>query len=174
MSMSIRTLTTFAMAVALVGPTEAQQPGRYNVVDESTLTRTLSFAAGGGRTLDVRNINGFIHVEGTSDSAVQMSVHKVVRAETKDDLAEAQRDVRLDFREGTQSVEATVSDRRSHICGEQWNDNGERWDPVHYESALISRFESRAMRRCACVRSMAATSSSTARRAISTSATLTG
>ena len=41
------------------------------VVDESAVTRTLSFAAGGGRTLDVRNINGFIHVEATADSAVQ-------------------------------------------------------------------------------------------------------
>jgi len=126
-------LTTLAMAVALVGTTDAQRPGRYDVMDESTVTRTLSFAAGGGRTLDVRNINGFIHVEGTSDSAVQVSVHKVVRAETRDDLAQGQRDVRLDFREGTQRVEATVSDRRGHICGERWNDDGERSAPVHYD-----------------------------------------
>ena len=70
------------------------------------MTRTLVFAAGGGRTLDVRNINGFIRVEGTNDSAVQMSIHKVIRAETADDLAEAQRDVRLDFRDGAPRVEA--------------------------------------------------------------------
>ena len=131
--MSTRTLTTLAIAVALVGTANAQRPGRYDVVDESDATRTLSFAAGGGRTLDVRNINGFIHVEGTTDPAVQVSVHKVVHAETKDDLAAAQRDVRLEFREGTQRVEATVTDRRGHICGEQWDDNGERWEPVHYE-----------------------------------------
>jgi hypothetical protein len=102
-------------------------------VDESTVTRTLSFAAGGGRTLDVRNINGFIHVEATSDSAVQMSIRKVIRARTADDLAEAQRDVRLDFRDGAPRVEATVTDRRGHVCGEEWNDRGDRWERVYYD-----------------------------------------
>ena len=68
----------------------------------------MSFAAGGGRTLDVRNINGFIHVEATNDSTVQMSIRKVIRAATRDDLAEAQRDVRLDFAEGAPRVGATV------------------------------------------------------------------
>jgi hypothetical protein len=102
-------------------------------VDESTVTRTLSFAAGGGRTVDVRNINGFIHVEATNDATVQMSIRKVIRAETQDDLAEAQRDVRLDFRDGAARVEATVTDRRGHVCGEPWNDDGRRWDRVRYD-----------------------------------------
>lgn len=131
--MSKRTLTTLAVAVALAGPTAAQRSSRYDVMDESTVTRTLNFAAGGGRTLDVRNMSGFIHVEGTNDSAVQMTIHKVIRAETRDDLAEAQRDVRLDFRESAPRVEATVTDRRGQVCGEPWNDNGQHWDRVHYE-----------------------------------------
>ena len=120
------------IGAALVGPVEAQRSSRYDVVDESTVTRTLSFAAGGGRTVDVRNINGFIHVEATNDSTVQMSIRKVIRAETQDDLAEAQRDVRLDFRDGAARVEATVTDRREHVCGEPWNDDGRRWDRVRY------------------------------------------
>ena len=119
--------------MALIGSAHAQRGSRYDVVDESTLTRTLSFAAGGGRTLDVRNINGFIHVEGTNDGAVQMSIRKVIRAETRDDLAQAQQDVRLDFRDGAPRVEATVTDRRGHVCGEPWNDRGDRWDRVHYD-----------------------------------------
>jgi len=98
MDMSTRTLATVALGVALIGPVHGQRSSRYDVVDETTVTRTLSFAAGGGRTLDVRNINGFIRVEGTSDSAVQMSIRKEIRAATRDDLAAAQRDVRLDFR----------------------------------------------------------------------------
>ena len=52
-----RVLATLAVAVALIGPAQAQRSSRYDVVDESAVTRTLSFAAGGGRTLDVRNIN---------------------------------------------------------------------------------------------------------------------
>jgi len=131
--MSIRALATMVIGAALVGPVEAQRSSRYDVVDESTVTRTLSFAAGGGRTLDVRNINGFIHVEATDDSTVQLSIRKVIRAETQDDLAEAQRDVRLDFRDGAARVEATVTDRRGHVCGEPWNDDGRRWDRVRYD-----------------------------------------
>lgn len=124
---------TVAVFAALVGGTHAQRMSRYDVVDESTVTRTLSFAAGGGRMLDVRNINGFIHLEGTTDSSVQMSIHKVVRAETRDDQAAAEREVRLDFIEGRPRVEATVTDRTGHVCGESWNDDGRRWSPPHYE-----------------------------------------
>jgi hypothetical protein len=133
MGMSSRTLATLAIAAALVTGVEAQRSSRYPVADDSTMTRTLSFAAGGGRILDVRNINGFIHVEATNDSNVQMSIRKVIRAETPDDLAEAQRDVRLDFRDGAARVEATVTDRRGHICGERNDDGDRRWDRVHYD-----------------------------------------
>lgn len=129
----MRTLAILALGLAAVGPVHAQrQSSRWEVMDDSTTTRTLSFAAGGGRTLDVRNINGFIRVEGTDDSSVQMSIHKVVRAETRDAFADAQRDVRLDFRESNPRVEAIVTERDGHICGEQWNDGDRRRGPVHY------------------------------------------
>ena len=130
--MSKRTLATVAVGMALIGPAEAQRSSRYDVVDESSVARTLSFAAGGSRTVDVRNINGFIHVEAASDSTVQMNIRKVIRAATQDDLAEAQRDVRLDFRDGAPRVEAFVTDRRGHVCGEPWNDDGRRWDRAQY------------------------------------------
>jgi hypothetical protein len=133
MGMSTRTLTAVAIGVALIGSAHAQPSSRYDVVDESEITRTLSFAAGGGRALDVRNINGFIHVEATDDASVQMSIRKVVRAETRDDLAEAQRDVRLDFRDGSSRIEAIVTDANGHVCGEPWNDRGPRRDHVHYQ-----------------------------------------
>lgn len=131
--MLTQTLATVAVGVTLIGSPHAQRSSRYDVVDDTTATRTLVFAAGGGRTLDVRNISGFIRVEGTNDSAVQISVHKVIRAETADDLAEAQRDVRLDFRDGAPKVEAIVTDRRGQVCGEPWKDDGQRWDRVRYE-----------------------------------------
>ena len=109
--MATRTLATLAIGVVLIGSAYAQRSSRYDVVDESTVTRTLSFAAGGGRSLDVRNINGFIHVEGTNESAVQISIRKVIRAETRDDLAEGERDVHLDFKDNAPRVEAVVTDR---------------------------------------------------------------
>src|SRR5215471_3175255 len=122
--MSLRTLATVAIAVSLIGPAQAQRTSSYDVVDESTITRTLAFSAGTARTLDVRNITGFIHVEGTSGSDVQMSIHKTVRAETAADKAEADRDVRLDFSDQKPTVEAVVRDRRDHVCGEPGRDDG--------------------------------------------------
>jgi hypothetical protein len=81
----------------------------------------------------VRNINGFIHVEGTSDSSVQMSIRKVIRAETRDDLADAERDVRLDFTDNAARVGATVVDTQRHVCGERWDDGDREWHRPHYE-----------------------------------------
>ncbi|HEX7281276.1 MAG TPA: hypothetical protein VF239_04415 [Vicinamibacterales bacterium] len=128
-----RTMVTLAIALALAASAHAQRSSRYLLTDESTITRTLSFAAGGGRILDVRNINGFIHVEAGNDADVQMSIRKVIRAETQDDLAAAQRDVRLDFRDGAARVEATVTDRRGHVCGERNDDGDRRWERVYYD-----------------------------------------
>jgi hypothetical protein len=130
-----RTLTTLAIGVALVGTIDAQRQSRYQVVDESEVTRTLNFAAGGGRILDVRNTNGFIHVEATTGSSVEMKIRKVIRGETSADVADAQRDVRLEFKENAPRVEATVFDRRGHYCGEErTNYDGDRnWDRVHYD-----------------------------------------
>ena len=133
--MSKRGLATVAIGLALIGSAQAQRSSRYDVVDESAVTRTLVFAAGGGRTLDVRNINGFIHVEGTDDAAVQMSIRKEIRAETRDDLADAQRDVRLEFVDNAARVGATVSDTQRHVCGEPWDDRDRdrEWRRPHYE-----------------------------------------
>jgi hypothetical protein len=133
-----RTWATVAIGLALIGTAHAQR-SRYDVMDESTVTRTLNFAgstsSSGGRILDVRNTNGFIHVEGTNDSAVQMTIHKVIRGESQADVAEGQRDVRLEFKDGAARVEATVFDRRGHYCGEQWDgrDGDRNWDRVHYD-----------------------------------------
>jgi hypothetical protein len=136
MGMSIRALAIAAIGVALIGTAQAQRSAPFDVVDESTITRTLTFAAGSGRVVDVRNINGFIHVEGTNDPAVQLSIRKVIRAETRDDMADAQRDVHLDFTDGAPRVEAVVRDRSGHVCGEPWNQSGPRRDRVHYEVAF--------------------------------------
>jgi hypothetical protein len=123
-----------AIGVALVGTTQAQRSSRYEVMDDSVITRTLSFAAGGGRTLDVRNINGFIRVEATSDSTVQMNIRKVIRAATPQDLAEAQRGVQIEFIDNTARIGATVTEANRHVCGqESEDDQGRQWRRRRYE-----------------------------------------
>jgi hypothetical protein len=125
---------TAALGVALVGTAHAQRSSsRWEVMDDSTITRTLSFAAGGGRTLDVRNINGSIRVEASDDSSVQMSIRKVIRAESRSDADEAQREVQIEFVEGTSRVGATVTEANRHVCGEEWEDDqGRRWRRRNY------------------------------------------
>jgi hypothetical protein len=130
--MSKQLLAMVALGAVLISTAHAQRSSDYDVVDESTVNRTLSFAPGGGRTLDIRTISGFIRVEGTTDKTVQISVRKVIRAATQDDLAEAQRDVRLDFADGAARIGAVVIDRRGHVCGEPSNDDGQRWERVRY------------------------------------------
>jgi hypothetical protein len=64
-----------------------------------------------------------------------MSIHKVIRGETSGDVSDAQRDVRLEFKDNAPRIEATVFDRRGHYCGEEWQDrDGDRnWDRIHYD-----------------------------------------
>jgi hypothetical protein len=45
----------------------------------------------------VDNIDGYIHVTGASGSQVQVTAHKVIRAETDSDLQDAKNEVKLDM-----------------------------------------------------------------------------
>lgn len=129
--MSNRLFASLVIAVGLIGSADAQR-SRYTVVDESTITRTLALAAGSGRLLAVRNINGFLHVTAGDGPSVEMSIHKTIRARSDADKAEAERDVRLDFAEQAPRVEAIVRDRRNHVCGEDTR-NDRDWDRVYYD-----------------------------------------
>jgi DUF4097 and DUF4098 domain-containing protein YvlB len=120
------------MAAALTGGVEGQRSSRFPVVDESTITRTLEFAGGGDRTLDVRTINGSIRVASAAGSSVEVSVRKVVRAETDADVYAAQRDVRLDFVDRTPRIEAIVRDQNGQVCGEPF-DGDRDWRRTRYE-----------------------------------------
>jgi hypothetical protein len=131
MGMSNCLFATLVIAVGLIGSADAQR-SRYPIVDESTITRTLAFAGGSGRLLDVRNLNGFLHVTAGGGPNVEISIHKTIRARSDADKAEAERDVRLDFVERAPRVEAIVRDRRNHVCGEDTRDD-RGWDRVYYD-----------------------------------------
>jgi len=126
-----RVLTILAITAGLATGAAAQR-SRRTVVDESTITRTLAFEGAGERTLDIRAINGSIRVQGTDDRAVQMTIRKVIRAETAADLSDAQRDVQLDFAERALRVGAIVRDSRNHVCGERSDDNRD-WPRTRYD-----------------------------------------
>jgi hypothetical protein len=91
----------------------------FHVRDENTIVRTLVFAGTGDRTLDVRTIDGSIRVIGADRADVQLYVHRVVRAETDDDLDAADREVTLDIIDGAGRIEAVVRAKDSEVCGEE-------------------------------------------------------
>jgi hypothetical protein len=126
-----RLLATLLIAGGLAAPVGAQR-SRYQVVDETTMTRTLAMAPGSDRLLDVRNMTGFLHVTASDGPSVEMSIHKTIRARSDADKADAERDVRLDFVEHAPRVEAIVRDRRNHVCGEDSRDD-RNWDRVYYD-----------------------------------------
>ena len=134
----MKTLAVLVLSLAAAATAHAQRSSsRWEVMDDSTITRTLSFAAGGSRTLDVRNINGSIRVEATDDSVVQMSIRKVIRAESRSDVDEAQREVQIDFTGATARVGATVTEANRHVCGEEWEgDEGRRWRRRNYSVSV--------------------------------------
>jgi hypothetical protein len=115
--MLIRILGLFAILLALTAVPQAQR-SRFPVADESTITRTLTFGGGGDRAFDLRLINGSIRVVGTDQDAVQITLRKVIRAESDADLADAQREVALDFVDRRTRIEAIVRDRNGYLCGE--------------------------------------------------------
>jgi hypothetical protein len=125
-----------AIAVATSGFAQGrrqQTDSRMSVIDESTISRTLHFAGSGSdRLVDVRTINGFIHVTGGDGADVQFEVRKLIRAETEADLLDAQRNVRLDIAERTPRIEAIVRDPRNQVCGEP-SHNRRDWERPRYE-----------------------------------------
>ena len=104
----------------------------YHVRDENTIVRTLVFAGTGDRTLDVRAIDGSIRVVGADQPDVQLYVHRVVRAETDDDLDAADHEVTLDITDGAARLEAIVRARDREVCGEPSPNGQNHWYRPHY------------------------------------------
>ena len=90
-----------------------------------TITRTLRFAGSGERMLDVRTINGSIRVTGYDGSDVHMDVRKTIDADRDEDRQAAEKEVSLEFEDGSSRVAAIVREPSSQICGEP--NEGTRW-----------------------------------------------
>ncbi len=77
--------------------------GNWPTREEETIQKTLTLT-GSPMRLVIDNVDGFIHVKGTSGTEVRVTAHKVIRAETDSDLALAKSEVKLDMTEQPGSV----------------------------------------------------------------------
>jgi hypothetical protein len=77
---------------------------RWDVRAEETIQRTLRLS-GAPMRLIVDNLDGPIHVTGTSGDEVRLIAHKTIRAETQSDLEQAKNEVKLTTTEKPGSVE---------------------------------------------------------------------
>ena len=126
-----RYLAIAAAALVTAACSFAEAQSRLAVRDTQTITRTLKFAAGADRTLDVRTIHGEIHVVAADISDVQMDVRRTVRARTDADAADAERQVTLEFADGSSQVGAIVRDQ-GVTCGDSFSRNGRQRYVVEY------------------------------------------
>ena len=70
----------------------------WSVREQETIQKTLTLSGPPMRVV-VDNVDGYVHVTGTSGSQVRVTAHKVIRAETDNDLQEAKNEVKLEMAE---------------------------------------------------------------------------
>jgi hypothetical protein len=74
------------------------EDSEMTVSEQETINKSFPFpATGGRRSVDVDNVWGFVHVTGGSSDQVQLVAKKTIRAESKDKLELAKKDVTLDI-----------------------------------------------------------------------------
>lgn len=137
----LTTLTVVAIltGIAAFGPRPAGAGGRhshwhsddsrYTVKEDETIRK--SFTLTGEHPLaDVDNVFGSIEVVGTSGNTVEMVVVKTIRAESKDDLELAKKEVTLDVTEKEGGVKMYVNGpfrcQCNDRCGSCRRDEGHR------------------------------------------------
>ena len=70
----------------------------WAVRDQETIQKTVSLSAAPMR-LVIDNVDGYVHVKGTTGSEVRVTAHKVIRADTDSDLQQAKSEVKLEITE---------------------------------------------------------------------------
>ena len=93
---------------------------------EASSITTLTFADGGTRTVDLRTINGTIKVTTDGGRDVRLTTTRRTAAEREIDLADADRNVRLETASQGGTVSAIVHDREN-VCGESNNSRNDSW-----------------------------------------------
>jgi hypothetical protein len=107
---------------------------RYPVEEKETVQRTLEFGPG-EHVLELDNVSGFIHVVSTNGSNVEMVANKTIRAESRDRVADAQRDVTMNVSDKTATVRIYVDGPFRCQCADGrdgWRSSGSRWNDPGY------------------------------------------
>jgi hypothetical protein len=79
------------------------------VQEQETIQKSFSMAGVQHRSLEIDNVWGSIEVVGTNSDQAQLTVKKSVRAESKDKLEQAQKEVTLDITEQAGSLKLYVN-----------------------------------------------------------------
>src|SRR5262249_15067383 len=99
------------------------QGQRFPVEDKQSVRRTLEFGTGASRrVLDVHNVNGAIHVTGYDGSTVEMVANETIRARDQERLEAAKREITLETRDRSDTVEIYVD--HPGRCARNNNSNG--------------------------------------------------
>jgi hypothetical protein len=82
-----------------------ERSDQWPIREQETIEKTVTLS-GAPMRLVIDNLDGHVHVTGTGGSQVRMTAHKIIRAETDSDLAEAKNEVKLEVTEkpGTVSI----------------------------------------------------------------------
>ena len=85
------------------------QSDRWPVGEQETIEKTLTLS-GQPMRLVIDDVDGHVHVRGTSGSQVHVVAHKTIRAQTQSDLNQAKSEVKLEMTEqpGSVSIEYTA------------------------------------------------------------------
>jgi Putative adhesin len=105
--LSVLAASAAALFVLSVPPanTSANAPAKSNhhsdryfsVQDHETIQKSFSLPAGAPKSLEIDNVFGSIEVTGETRNDVQLVVQKTLRAESKDSLERARKEVTLDI-----------------------------------------------------------------------------
>lgn len=106
---------------------------RWPVGEQERIEKTLTLS-GQPMRLVVDNLDGYVHVTGTSGSEVHLVAQKTIRAETPADLNQAKSEVKLEMSQqpGSVSIEYTAPWRCSGNCGACCNEH-KRFYEVAYD-----------------------------------------
>lgn len=106
---------------------------RWPVREQENIQKTLTLS-GQPMRLVVDNLDGYVHVTGSTGSQVQVRAHKAIRAETESDLNQAKSEVKLDMTEqpGTVSIEYAAPWRCNGSCNGCCNEH-RRFYEVTYD-----------------------------------------
>lgn len=93
----------FAGLAAAAFSLASSHSDHWAVRETETIQKTLTLSAPPMRLI-VDNVDGYVHVTGTSRSEVRVTAHKTIRAETDADLQQAKAEVKLAIEEKPGSV----------------------------------------------------------------------